>query len=256
MPAKPRVALFVTCLVDLYRPTVGFAAIRLLEQAGCHVEVPRAQTCCGQPAYNTGDRATTRDLARGIIETFGGYDYVVVPSGSCGGMLRTHMPHLFDDDPNLRVRADALAARTYELVSFLADVMKLDRLPGTRADGVVTYHDSCAGLRELGIKEQPRRLLRASGVEITEMAEPEICCGFGGTFCVKYPEISVRMVTDKVADIAATGARTVLAGDMGCLLNIAGRLTRERRPVAARHVAEVLAGMTDTVPPIGEPQRS
>src|SRR5579875_2176540 len=163
MPAsKPRVALFVTCLVDIHRPTVGFAAIRLLEQAGCQVEVPRAQTCCGQPAYNSGDRATTRDLARGILDAFGGYDYVVVPSGSCGGMLRAHMPHLFDDDPNLRARADALAARTYELVAFLTDVMGMERVPA-QYRGVVTYHDACAGLRELGVKDQPRRLLR--GVE-------------------------------------------------------------------------------------------
>ncbi|HEY6432824.1 MAG TPA: (Fe-S)-binding protein [Acetobacteraceae bacterium] len=253
MPAKPRVALFVTCLVDLYRPTVGFAAIRLLEDAGCQVEVPRAQTCCGQPAYNSGDRVTTRDLARGILDTFGGYDYVVVPSGSCGGMLRTHMPHLFDNDPNLRGRADALAARTYELVSFLVDVLKLTTLASTQVGGTVTYHDSCAGLRELGIKQQPRMLLRAAGIDIREMAEPEICCGFGGTFCVKYPDISVRMAADKVRDIAATGAGTVLAGDLGCLLNIAGRMTREGQPGAVRHVAEVLAGMSGDVPPIGQP---
>ncbi|MGC8468817.1 MAG: heterodisulfide reductase-related iron-sulfur binding cluster, partial [Acetobacteraceae bacterium] len=134
---KPRVALFVTCLVDLFRPTVGFAAIRLLEQAGCVVEVPRAQTCCGQPAYNSGDRATTRDLARSILDAFGGYDYVVVPSGSCGGMLRTHLPHLFDDDPNLRARADALAARTYELVSFLARVMGVETVDAAY-EGTVT----------------------------------------------------------------------------------------------------------------------
>ncbi len=251
--AKPRVALFVTCLVDLHRPTVGFAAIRLLEQAGCLVEVPRAQTCCGQPAYNSGDRATTADLARGILEAFSGYDYVVVPSGSCGGMLRTHMPHLFDDDPNLRARADALASRTYELVSFLTDVLKVDAV-GTQAPAgtTVTYHDFCAGLRELGIKQQPRRLLAAMGARIAEMAEPETCCGFGGTFCVKYPEISVRMAADKTRDIGSTGAGTVLAGDMGCLLNIAGRLSREGSPVQARHVAEVLAGMTEELPAIGQ----
>jgi L-lactate dehydrogenase complex protein LldE len=254
-PVKPRVALFVTCLVDLHRPSIGFAAIRLLEEAGCQVEVPRAQTCCGQPAYNSGDRTTTTDLARGILEAFGGYDYVVVPSGSCGGMLREHMPHLFDDDPNLRARADALAARTYELVSFLTDVMQVESVAGVWTGGDVTYHDSCAGLRELGIKQQPRQLLRAMGVPITEMAEPEICCGFGGTFCVKYPEISVRMVADKTRDIAATGAGTVLAGDLGCLLNIAGRLSREGSPVRARHVAEVLAGMTGEVAPIGQPRQ-
>jgi L-lactate dehydrogenase complex protein LldE len=252
MPAaKPRVALFVTCLVDLHRPSVGFAAIKLLELVGCQVEVPRAQTCCGQPAYNSGDRATTRDLAEGILDAFGGYDYVVAPSGSCGGMLKHHLPHLFDDDPNLRARADALAGRTFELVSFLTDVMGIERLPVTAAVGTATYHDSCSGLRELGIKQQPRTLLESVGVSVSEMVDPEICCGFGGTFCVKYPEISVRMVSDKARDVVATGAETLLAGDLGCLLNIAGRLQREGHRVNVRHIAEVLAGMSDQVPPIG-----
>jgi L-lactate dehydrogenase complex protein LldE len=244
--------LFVTCLVDLHRPSIGFAAIKLLEQAGCQVEVPRAQTCCGQPAYNSGDRATTRDLAAGILETFGGYDYVVVPSGSCGGMLKHHLPHLFDDDPNQRARADALAARTFELISFLTDVMALDRLETKYTGGSVTYHDSCSGLRELSIKEQPRKLLRAAGATLTEMQDAEVCCGFGGTFCVKYPDISIRMVSDKTRDIIATGAETVLAGDLGCPLNIAGRLEREGQPTKVRHIAEILAGMTGEVPPIGE----
>ena len=252
--SKPRVALFVTCLVDLYRPTIGFAAIRLLEDAGCQVEVPRAQTCCGQPAYNSGDTGTARDLARGILEAFGGYDYVVAPSGSCGGMVRHHMPHLFDNDPNLRAQADALAARTYELTSFLVDVLGISQLPARPGGMTVTYHDSCSGLRELGIKEQPRRLLESAGVTVKEMSDPEVCCGFGGTFCVKYPDISVRMASDKVADIVATGAPAVLAGDLGCLLNIAGRLKRAGHATQTRHVAEVLAGMTDQVPPIGEPR--
>uniref|UniRef100_A0A8J4HCK4 (Fe-S)-binding protein n=1 Tax=Acidicaldus sp. TaxID=1872105 RepID=A0A8J4HCK4_9PROT len=251
LQTSPRVALFVTCLVDLHRPTVGFAAIRLLEEAGCQVEVPRAQTCCGQPAYNSGDRATARDLARGILDAFGGYDYIVVPSGSCGGMLRHHIPTLFDDDPNLRARAEALADRTHELVSFLTDILGLERV-AAKFSGSVTYHDSCSGLRELGIKAQPRRLLAAAGAEIREMADPEVCCGFGGTFCVKYPEISTRMVSDKADDIAATGAETLLAGDLGCLLNMAGRLKRQGSAVKARHIAEVLAGMTGAVPPIGE----
>ncbi len=251
LQASPRVALFVTCLVDLHRPTVGFAAIRLLEQAGCQVEVPRAQTCCGQPAYNSGDRETARDLARSILDAFGGYDYVVVPSGSCGGMLRHHLPTLFEDDPNLRARAEALAERTHELVSFITDVMGLARVAGATS-GSVTYHDSCSGLRELGIKEQPRRLLTELGLTIKEMAEPEVCCGFGGTFCVKYPEISTRMVSDKTADIAQTGAEMLLAGDLGCLLNMAGRLKREGSAIKVRHVAEVLAGMTGAVPPIGD----
>ncbi len=253
MTAKPRVALFVTCLVDLHRPSVGFASIALLEAAGCTVEVPRAQTCCGQPAYNAGDRATARDLAAGLITAFSAYDYIVVPSGSCGGMLAKHMPHLFDDDPNLRAKADQLAAKTYELTSFLVDVMKFTPTPPP-LPVTATYHDSCAGLRELGVKAQPRALLGAvPGLTLTEMTEPEICCGFGGTFCVKYPDISTRMVAEKTADIAATGAELLLAGDMGCLLNMAGRLSREGAPVEVRHVAEVLAGMTRDTPAIGKP---
>ena len=251
--SRPRVGLFVTCLVDLYRPTVGFAALRLLERAGCDVEVPRGQTCCGQPAYNSGDRATARDIARGILDAFGGFDYVVVPSGSCGGMLREHLPHLFDDDPNLRERAASLGAKTFELVSFLTDVMGVTRVEAAYG-GTATYHDSCSGLRELGVKAQPRALLgTVAGLTLTEMAEPEVCCGFGGTFCVKYPAISVRMVGDKTRDIAATGADTLLAGDMGCLLNMAGKLKRDGSAIKVRHVAEVLAGMTGEVPPIGEP---
>jgi L-lactate dehydrogenase complex protein LldE len=254
-PERPRVALFVTCLVDLYRPSIGFAAIRLLESAGCVVEVPAEQTCCGQPAFNTGDRRTTTEIARGILDRFAGYDYVVIPSGSCGGMLRHHLPHLFDNDPNLRDRADALAARCHELVSFLTDVMGMT-VPPASFTGTVTYHDSCSGLRELGIKQQPRDLLRAGGATIAEMAEPEVCCGFGGTFCVKYPEISVRMASNKTADIAATSAPMVLAGDLGCLLNIAGRLKRERSAVQARHIAEILSGIAAELPAIGEGKAS
>ena len=251
---RPRVALFVTCLVDLYRPTIGFAAIRLLEEAGCQVEVPRAQTCCGQPAYNSGDRATARDLARGIIEAFRGYDYVVTPSGSCGGMLREHMPHLFDDDPNLRTAAQELASRTWELVSFLHDVRGMTDPPGDW-DGAVTYHDSCAGLRELGVKAQPRRLLaEVEGLTLVELNEAETCCGFGGLFATKYGELSNAIVSRKADDIRGAKADTVLAGDLGCLMNMAGRLQREGSAVVARHVAEVLAGMADG-PAIGESQK-
>ncbi len=255
--ASPRVALFATCLVDLFRPSVGFAAITLLERAGCRVEVPDAQTCCGQPAYNSGDQASAAAIARQVVAAFEGYDAVVVPSGSCGGMIRVHYPDLFDDDPPWRARARALAARTFELLSYLVDVRGADPaalVAGARVDGRVTYHDSCSGLRELGIKAQPRRLLAAiEGLELVEMADTEVCCGFGGTFCVKYPEISNRMVGDRAAAITATGAGTVLAGDLGCLLNIAGKLSRDGAPVAARHIAEVLAGATQEVAPIGQP---
>ena len=254
-PGSPphRVALFVTCLVDLFRPSVGFAAAKLLEQAGCAIEVPPAQVCCGQPAYNSGDRATTRAVARQVIDAFDGFDAVVVPSGSCGGMVSRHYSGLFDDEPALKARAERLAARTFELTSFLVDVLGLARV-SARYAGTVTYHDSCSGLRELDVKRQPRRLLASvEGLRLQEMKTPEVCCGFGGTFCVKYPEISNAMVGEKAADIADTGADTLLAGDLGCLMNIAGKLQREGRGVRVRHVAEVLADMGDA-PAIGEPE--
>ena len=254
MPEPPaRVALFVTCLVDLFRPTVGFAAVALLEAAGCRVEVPRLQTCCGQPAYNSGDRADAKRIALQVIDVFGSYDYVVAPSGSCAGMLRVHYPELFADDPEGLARARSLAERSWELVSFLVDVCGMERV-AARWRCRATYHDACSGLRELGVKAQPRALLASvEGLTLAELPGAETCCGFGGTFCVKYPDISDKMVTDKAADIAQTGADAVLAGDLGCLLNIAGKLWRLGMRCEARHVAEVLAGMTDRVPPIGAP---
>ncbi len=249
---KPKVGLFVTCLVDLFRPSVGFAAVTLLERAGCVVEVPAGQTCCGQPAHNSGDAPDTRAIATQVITLFERYDYTVVPSGSCGGMIKKHYPALFGNDPAMRARAEALAARTFELVSFLRDILGVDRVDA-RFDGAVTYHDSCSGLRELGVKDQPRHLLHSvSGLRIVEAADTEACCGFGGTFCVKYPEISDRMVLDKVNALRATNAGTVLAGDMGCLLNIAGKMSRQGCGMRVRHVAEILAGMADD-PAIGEP---
>jgi L-lactate dehydrogenase complex protein LldE len=251
-PRPRRVALFVTCLVDLFRPAVGFAAVKLLEEAGCTVEVPPLQVCCGQPAYNSGDRATTRAIAAQVIDAFEGYDAVVTPSGSCGGMLSHHYPGLFDDDPALKARAENLAERSFELMAFLVDVLGVTKV-AAQYDGRVTYHDSCSGLRELGVKQQPRRLLASvGGLKLSEMKSPEVCCGFGGTFCVKYPEISNAMVGEKSADIVATGADTLLAGDLGCLMNMAGKLQRQGSPVRVRHVAEVLAGMGDQAP-IGEP---
>ncbi|NDG48488.1 MAG: (Fe-S)-binding protein [Rhodospirillales bacterium] len=250
---KPRVALFVTCLVDTWRPSVGFAAIKLLEDAGCTVEVPMAQTCCGQPAYNSGDRANAQAIARQVIGAFRGFDYVVAPSGSCAGMISHHYPALFEEtDPTALGEARELAGRTHELTAFLHDVLGVKSIAG-RLSATVAYHDSCAGLRELGVRAQPRALLSGiDGLTVKELAEPDVCCGFGGTFCVKYPEISTRMVSDKVADITATGATTLLAGDMGCLMNMAGRLSREGSAINVRHVAEVLAGMTSATPAIGK----
>ena len=249
-PDTPSVALMVTCLVDTIRPGVGFATVKLLEDAGCRVEVP-SQTCCGQPNWNSGDREGVRAIARTMIEALEGHDYVVVPSGSCAATVIKDYPAMFADDPGWEPRAKALAAQTHEIVSFLTDVMGIETVSAT-CDANVTYHDSCSGLRSLGIKEQPRKLLGSvEGLEIAEMAEPEVCCGFGGTFCVKYPEISNKMVGNKSDDIADTGADLVLAGDLGCLMNMGGKLSRQGRPIKARHVVEVLAGMTDQ-PAIGE----
>ncbi len=246
------VGLFVTCLVDLTRPTVGFATVKLLRDAGCKVSVPKAQTCCGQPAYNSGDNPDARAIAEMVIEAFEGFDYVVAPSGSCAGMIKHHYPSLFADDPEMAPRAVALAGRTFELVSFLADVLKVENIEAAY-DGIATYHDSCSSLREMGVKEQPRALLaHVKGMTLKEAPESETCCGFGGLFCVKYPDISGRMVDAKVDDIIATGADTLLAGDLGCLMNISGRLHRRGSKVRVRHIAEVLAGMTER-PPIGEP---
>jgi L-lactate dehydrogenase complex protein LldE len=254
MAEPARVALLVTCLVDLFRPSVGFAAAKLLEDAGCTVAVPRAQTCCGQPAYNSGDREDAKAIARQVIEAFAGYDYVVAPSGSCAGMVKVHYPELFADEPATRQKAEELAARTWELVSFLVDVRSVKSVAASCVRSA-TYHDSCSGLRELGIKTQPRQLLASvDGLSLKELPGAEICCGFGGTFAVKYPEISGKMASDKVADIAATGADCVLAGDLGCLLQIAGKLSRAGSTIETRHVAEVLAGATDAVPPIGAPR--
>ncbi len=252
MSRPPRVGLFVTCLVDLIRPSVAFAAVKLLERAGCTVEVP-SQSCCGQPAYNAGDKDDAKAIARQVIAAFQDVDYVVAPSGSCTGMLKHHYPALFKDEPETLPAARAMAAKTYELVSFLVDIRGMTAVEASY-DGKVTYHDACSGLRELGVKAQPRRLLGAvAGLSLVELPGAETCCGFGGTFCIKYPEISNRMVADKAADIVSTGADTLLAGDLGCLMNMAGKLQRQGSTIRVRHVAEVLAGMADETPPIGVP---
>ncbi len=251
--AKPNVALFVTCLVDLFRPSVGFAAVKLLEQAGCEVAVPRGQTCCGQPAYNSGDRADASEIARRTIPALLPFDYVVAPSGSCAGMIRKHWPTLFENDQEMSKLAISVAEKTWELTSFLTDVCGMEAVEA-EYDGVAAYHDSCSGLREMGVREQPRKLLESvKGLTVKDLAHPEECCGFGGAFAVKYPDISGRMVSDKVEDIEATGADTLLAGDLGCLMNMAGKLKRRGSAIKVRHVAELLAGDTDE-PPIGEGQ--
>jgi L-lactate dehydrogenase complex protein LldE len=245
-----QVALFVTCLADLFRPSVAFNSIRLLEQAGCEVTVPMGQTCCGQAGYNTGDYEATIPVAKQLIETFEGADYIVAPSGSCAGMIVHHYPSLLEGD--WQRRAVDLAAKTYELTVFLSEIVNI--APGRESVNLpsVTYHDSCAGLRELGIKDQPRRLLRElCDTEISELSQTEVCCGFGGTFCAKMPELSTKMVSDKLDSALATEAKILAGGDMGCLLNIAGRAKRLGLDIEVRHIAELLTGDISG-PAIGE----
>ena len=252
-PKKPSVGFFVTCLVDIMRPKVGFAAVKLLEEAGCEVEVPRSQSCCGQPAYNSGDEANSIAIAKQIIKVFERFDYVVVPSGSCAGMFSVHFPRLFKYELDWLDRAQRMAAKTWELTSFLAEVMQVGSVDSYFPEKCA-YHDSCSGLRELGIREQPRQLLSlVKGLSLAELDERDVCCGFGGTFSVKYPEISIRLVSNKVSDLEQTSADVLLGGDLGCLLNIAGRLRREGNSTKVFHIAEILAGMADG-PGIADPE--
>ncbi len=241
-----KVGLFVTCLADLMRPRIGFAALKLLESTGYEVIVPPTQTCCGQPGYNSGDRASAQSIAKKVLREFDDCEYVVVPSGSCGGMIKAHYPELFSEFPELAKDAEVLARRTYELTDFLVNVAKINDVPSGFA-GTVTYHDSCSGLRELGVKQQPRALLaKLPKLTLKEMNTPEQCCGFGGTFAVKYGDISARIADQKCDDICATGAGALVLGDLGCMLNIEGRLRRRGdHQTKVLHIAEVLAGMTD-----------
>lgn len=240
-----RVGLFVTCLVDLMRPEIGFSTLKLLEAAGCEVVVPDMQTCCGQPAYSSGDRKAARALAEKFVSEFEGFDYVVIPSGSCGGNVKTHYADLFSDSPEWSARMAQLVPRVYELTDFLHSVAKIETLPCTPGSfkDTVTYHDSCCGLRELGVQDQPRALLGKAGVAITEMKDARACCGFGGTFAIKYGNISSAIVDEKCENIHASGANTVVLGDLGCMLNIEGRLRRTGDDkTRVLHVAQVLAG--------------
>ena len=242
-----RVGLFVTCLIDVMRPEIGFSTIKLLEAAGCEVVVPANQTCCGQPAYSAGNKAAARDLAEKFLQEFESFDYIVIPSGSCGGTIKTHYDDLFAGQPALLARLAAMKSRVYELTDFLATVVKLENLPAPAAGsfkGTVTYHDSCSGLRELGVQKQPRDLLaKRDGVELIEMDQARVCCGFGGTFAVKYGDISTAIVDDKCENIHASGADAVVLGDLGCMLNIEGRLRRTGdTKTRVLHVAQVLSG--------------
>lgn len=244
---RPRVALLITCLADMFRPQIGFAAVKLLQDAGCEVAVP-AQSCCGQPAYNAGDAKDAATLARNAIAAFDSFDYVVVPSGSCAGMVTRHYPELLKDDAAWAGRAEAMAAKTHELMSFLANVRGVKHVQAA-CRGVAAYHDSCSFLREMKVRDEPRRLLASvEGLDLREIADAEVCCGFGGFFSVKYPEISARMADDKIRHAKETGAQTIVGGDLGCLLHLAGRLSRQGGAMEVRHAAELLAGMADEPP--------
>ncbi len=237
-------ALFVTCLIDLFRPSAGFAAVKLLEEAGCDVSVPASQTCCGQPAYNSGDRKAAKDIAMQVIAAFEPFSHIVVPSGSCAGMLCKHYPGLFDPEtePSWHARALAFASRVSELTAFLSDILGVD-FAGRAFPYRVTYHDSCSSFREMGVATQPRKLLQSlDGIIFIEMSDREVCCGFGGAFSVKYPDISNAMVTQKADRAVETKAEVLTGADLGCLMNIAGKLAREGKSIDVRHIAEILAG--------------
>lgn len=241
-----QVALFVTCLIDLFRPSAGFAAVKLLEEAGCSVTVPASQTCCGQPAYNSGDRETTKEIAKQVIAAFETFPHVVVPSGSCAGMLSKHYPQLFDPEtePSWHARASGLASRVKELTAFLADDLGVD-FAGREYPRRVTYHDSCSSIREIGVVSQPRKLLKSlDGITLVEMSDREVCCGFGGAFSIKYPAISNAMTAQKLDRALETKAEVLTAADLGCLMNIAGKAAREGKEIEVRHIAEILAGVT------------
>ena len=236
-----RVTLFVQCVIDAMYPEVAEAMVRIFERLKIPVTYPVEQTCCGQPAFNSGYRTAAKKAARQTIEVFEKSPVIVCPSGSCVAMIRHHYAELFAEEPEWLFRAKAVAERTFELTEFLVDILQIPDL-GAAWHGRVTYHDSCHLLRTLGIRSQPRILLsRVRGLELVEMVDSDRCCGFGGTFSVKFPEISTAMVADKAANILATGADTVVGCDMACLMNIEGFLSRNHHPVQVKHIAQILA---------------
>jgi L-lactate dehydrogenase complex protein LldE len=236
------VSLFFTCLADAFYPRVAFAAVEVLERFGATVRVPLSQTCCGQPAFNSGNRKEARAMARKLLLSFPGDDFIVTPSGSCAAMVKHGYPVLFRDEPRTLSLAHSVGERVYELSQFLVDVLGVTD-PGSDFAGSVTYHDSCHLRRGLGVTEAPRKLLHAiPGVKLVELEESDRCCGFGGVFSFKYPQISCKMTERKVERILATGADFVTSGDLGCLMNIDGLISRAGHPVKALHLAEILAG--------------
>jgi len=239
--SRGRVSIFVTCIVDQLFPAIGIAMTEVLERLGYEVEFLEQQTCCGQPAFNTGYRDEARIVARHFLDVFRDAEMIVVPSGSCTSMLTHHYVDLFSDDPAMLAAARALAPRVYEFSRFLLEVAGVDDV-GARLDAVVTWHDSCHALRELGIRDGPRRLLeRVRGLIVREMEASEECCGFGGTFSVKFPEVSGAMARTKIEAILRTDAQAVVSGDASCLMQIQGAIRRAGLGIRAMHLAEVLA---------------
>lgn len=239
---QPNVALFITCLTDQFYPQVGIAVTKILERLGCHVSFPQSQTCCGQPFFNNGFHQEAAELARRMIGVFEGFDYVVTPSGSCCAMVREQFHELLHNDPVFSKPMQSLVSRTYEFVEFLDKVLKADlsklSLPALEP---TTYHYTCH-LRGIGVKDEGVRLLKQIGnVDFRPMEKTDQCCGFGGTFAVKYPAISGAIVDDKVKCVAATGAQTLICNDAGCTMNISGMCHRQGVDVRAKHIAEVLA---------------
>jgi len=242
MSPKRTVSLFSTCLADTFFPGVCFSTVAVLERFGVEVRVPLSQTCCGQPAFNSGNRREARKMAARFLSAFEGEEAIVTPSGSCAAMVRHEYPILFRDEPSMLSRARLLGERVFELTQYLVDVLGVTD-PRSSFAGKVTYHESCHLKRGLGVSEPPRKLLRGiPGVEFVEMKESDRCCGFGGVFSIKYPGISCRMVDRKVERILETGASYVASGDLGCLMNIGGAISRTGYPVRAVHIAQILAG--------------
>ena len=242
-PQPTRASLFVTCIVDQLYPEVGVSVVRVLRDAGVNVDFPEGQTCCGQPLYNSGFTAEARKLAERTLDILGDREYVIVPSGSCGAMMRVFYLDLFADDPEMLARAKRLSQRVYEFTEFLVDVVGYEPGSGDETEGgsTVAYHPSCHLLREMEVTEAPVRLLDgAPGVERVELPDAEQCCGFGGTFAVKYPHISEEMLADKIAAATSSGADTLTACDMGCLMHIGGAVSRQGLPFRVRHIAQVL----------------
>ncbi len=241
MQRSQKVTLFIQCIIDGMFPEVGFAVVRIFEKLGIDVECPAEQTCCGQPAFNSGYRKEAKRAAEHFINVFDDAEAIVCPSGSCVNMVRNHYPELFRDDARLLERAKGIGTKTFEFTEYLVDVLGIEDL-GASYEGRITYHDSCHLLRGLGVKEQPRKLIKKiRDAEFVEMYDSDRCCGFGGAFSVKYPEISAAILEDKIKNIISSNADVVTGCDMGCLMNIQGILSRKRLPVKTLHIAQLLA---------------